>query len=159
MSLKYSPAEIEENQIYADKSERTITELGLQKSSAKILPANITVLFTSRAGIGKTAILRKPAATNQGFQSLVLKNETDTYFVYSMTDFIKDAAERIASGSTFAEISGKALAQLTFLFPPKYEQQKIGQFFLKYDSLISALQKEIDKLTDIKKSLLQKMFV
>ena len=78
----YSPAEIEENQIYADKSERTITELGLQKSSAKILPANITVLFTSRAGIGKTAILRKPAATNQGFQSLVLKNETDTYFVY-----------------------------------------------------------------------------
>ena len=39
------------------------------------------------------------------------------------------------------------------------EQQKIGQFFLKYDSLISAQQKEIDKLKDIKKSLLQKMFV
>lgn len=44
-------------------------------------------------------------------------------------------------------------------YPSKPEQQKIGQFFSKYDSLINAQQKEIDKLKDIKKSLLQKMFV
>ena len=44
-------------------------------------------------------------------------------------------------------------------YPSKPEQQKIGQFFSKYDSLISLQQKEIDKLKDIKKSLLQKMFV
>lgn len=49
---------------------------------------------------------------------------------------------------------------MPILFPASVaEQQKIGQFFLKYDSLISAQQKEIDKLKDIKKSLLQKMFV
>lgn len=44
-------------------------------------------------------------------------------------------------------------------YPSKPEQQKIGQFFSKYDSLISAQQKEIDKLKYIKKSLLQKMFI
>ena len=77
----YAPAEIN-GQIYADYSARKITKLGLEKSSAKILPAGKTVLFTSRAGIGKTAILRRPAATNQGFQSLVLNDEIDTYFVY-----------------------------------------------------------------------------
>ena len=65
----YAPAEIND-QIYVDGSERKITKLGLEKSSAKILPADKTVLFTSRAGIGKTAILRRSGATNQGFQCI-----------------------------------------------------------------------------------------
>ena len=61
----YAPAEIGE-QIYLESSQRKITEEGLNKSSAKILPIG-TVLFTSRAGIGKTAILQKEGCTNQGF--------------------------------------------------------------------------------------------
>ena len=61
----YAPAEIGE-QRYVSKSKKTITELGLKKSSARILPVG-TVLFTSRAGIGNTAILGKEATTNQGF--------------------------------------------------------------------------------------------
>ena len=132
----YAPAEIGE-QIYVDGSERKITKLGLEKSSAKILPADKTVLFTSRAGIGKTAILRKPACTNQGFQSMVLNDNTNPYFVFSMTDMIKDKAERVASGSTFAEISGKMLGNLEFMFPSKAEQDKIGAYFEQMDNLIT----------------------
>ena len=60
----YAPAEIGE-QSYVSKSKKTITKLGLKKSSARILPVG-TVLFTSRAGIGNTAILAKEATTNQG---------------------------------------------------------------------------------------------
>ena len=70
---------------------------GLENSSAKILPADKTVLFTSRAGIGKTAILRHEGATNQGFQSMVLNDEINPYFVFSMSSIIKDKAERVAS--------------------------------------------------------------
>ena len=66
----YAPAEIGEK-IFANGSIRKITKDGLTHSSAKILPANKTVLFTSRAGIGNMAILQRSAATNQGFQSLV----------------------------------------------------------------------------------------
>ncbi len=147
----YAPAEIND-QIYVDSSERKITKLGLEKSSAKILPAEKTVLFTSRAGIGKTAILRRPAATNQGFQSIVLNDETDTYFVYSMTPFIKEKAEKIASGSTFAEVSGKMLGGLSFMFPSKREQQKIGTFFSKLDNLITLHQRKLFPLK-IKKNI------
>ena len=154
----YAPAEIND-QIYVDSSERKITKLGLEKSSAKILPAEKTVLFTSRAGIGKTAILRRPAATNQGFQSIVLNDETDTYFVYSMTPFIKEKAEKIASGSTFAEVSGKMLGGLSFMFPSKREQQKIGTFFFKLDNLITLHQRKLANLQNIKKGLLQQMFI
>lgn len=132
----YAPAEIGE-QIYVESSERKITKLGLEKSSAKILPAHKTVLFTSRAGIGNTAILQAPAATNQGFQSMVLHDNINTYFVYSMTDMIKAKAERVASGSTFAEISGKMLGNLEFMFPSKPEQDKIGGYFESLDNLIT----------------------
>jgi len=99
------------------------------------------VLFTSRAGIGNTAILQAPAATNQGFQSMVLHNNVNTYFVYSMTDMIKAKAERVASGSTFAEISGKMLGNLEFMFPSKPEQDKIGGYFESLDNLITLHQR------------------
>ena len=53
----YSPVEIND-QVYTANSQRKITEIGLKKSSARLLPVG-TVLFTSRAGIGNTAILTK----------------------------------------------------------------------------------------------------
>lgn len=137
----YAPAEIND-QIYVDGSERKITKLGLEKSSAKILPADKTVLFTSRAGIGKTAILRRSGATNQGFQSMVLNDETNPYFVFSMSKFIKEEAERVASGSTFAEVSGKMLGNLAFMFPAKKEQDKIGEYFSNLDNLVTLHQRE-----------------
>ena len=137
----YAPAEIGE-QIYVENSERKITKLGLEKSSAKILPAHKTVLFTSRAGIGNTAILRTPAATNQGFQSMVLQDDINPYFVYSMTNIIKAKAERVASGSTFAEISGKMLGSLEFMFPSKQEQDKIGEYFESLDTIITLHQRK-----------------
>jgi type I restriction enzyme S subunit len=153
----YAPAEIGD-QIYVESSERKITKLGLEKSSAKILPAHKTVLFTSRAGIGNTAILRTPAATNQGFQSMVLNDDINPYFVYSMTDMIKAKAERVASGSTFAEISGKMLGNLEFMFPSKPEQDKIGGYFESLDNLITLHQRKLDKLKKIKNAYLDGMF-
>lgn len=154
----YAPAEIND-QIYVDGSERKITELGLQRSSAKILPAEKTVLFTSRAGIGKMAILRRPGATNQGFQSMVLNDNINPYFVYSMGYMIKESAEKVASGSTFAEISGKMLSNLKFMFPDKEEQDKIGEYFHSLDNLIALHQRKLEKLQNIKKAYLNEMFV
>ena len=154
----YSPAELGE-QVYADRSVRRITQAGYDSCSATLLPAGKTILFTSRAGIGNTAILRRSACTNQGFQSLVMNDGTDVYFVYSMTDRIKKFAERKASGSTFLEISGKGLAAGEFAFPSKDEQTAIGSMFKQLDSLITLHQRKLDLLKNMKKSLLDKMFV
>ena len=153
----YSPAELGE-QVYADRSVRRITQAGYDSCSATLLPAGKTILFTSRAGIGNTAILRRSACTNQGFQSLVMNDGTDVYFVYSMTDQIKKFAEQKASGSTFLEISGKGLAAGEFAFPSKDEQAAIGSMFKQLDSLITLHQRKCDKLSVVKKALLEKMF-
>ena len=153
----YSPAEMEGLR-YANSSVRKITELGLQKSSAKVLPAHKTVLFTSRAGIGKMAILQRPAATNQGFQSLIVNDETDPYFIYSMEHRIKKMAESIASGSTFLEISGKMLGNLVVMLPTLKEQKEIATFFRGVDDLIILHQRKCDALKNLKAYLLQNMF-
>ena len=154
----YAPAEIGEER-YADGSVRKITELGLQKSSATVLPADRTILFTSRAGIGKTAILRRSGATNQGFQSIVLKDGINPYFIFSMSDSIKEKAETVASGSTFLEISGKMLGNLDVMIPKKPEQDMIARYFESLDSLITLHQRKLEKLKTIKKSMLESMFV
>ena len=140
----YAPAEIGE-QIFAYGSVRKITKEGLIHSSAKILPAHKTVLFTSRAGIGNMAILKRPAATNQGFQSLVCHDDIDPYFMFSMGDSIKAKAERVAAGSTFAEISGKKLGELEFMFPDTDEQKAISVYFKNLDHLITLHHRKLNK--------------
>ena len=153
----YSPAELGE-QIYTIGSRRRITKEGYKNSSAKLLPANKTILFTSRAGIGTTAILCRSACTNQGFQSLVINDNTDLYFIYSMSSRIKDFAISKASGSTFLEISGKQLATMNLFLPQLNEQKKIGQYFKSLDNLITLHQRKLNTLKKIKSALLEKMF-
>ena len=154
----YSPTEIGKN-VYADNSVKTITELGLQKSSAQILPAHKTILFTSRAGIGDMAILRSDAATNQGFQSFIAK-DIDVYFLYSMGYLLKEYALEKASGSTFLEISKKQLSAIEILIPSNIEEQTaIGQFFKQMDDTLALQAKQLNALESLKKALLAKMFV
>ncbi|WP_103752036.1 restriction endonuclease subunit S [Lactobacillus panisapium] len=154
----YSPTEIGKKP-FAYSSNKKISKIGLKKSSAKLLPANKTVLFTSRAGIGDMAILKTPAATNQGFQSLELKDNVCPYFVYSYGFEIKRKAKKLASGSTFLEISNKDMKRITLEFPNVKEQQKIGNLFAKVDRLIELENKKFSNLKQVKKSLLQNMFV
>ena len=154
----YSPTEIGKR-VYAEGSQKKITRLGLKSSSAKILPAGKTVLFTSRAGIGDMAILTKSGTTNQGFQSFVCKDGYSPYFLYSAGHLIKGYALKHASGSTFLEISGKQLAQMILLVPSSDEQNQIGDYFKKLDELINQHSQQITKLKNIKQACLDKMFV
>jgi len=154
----YAPAEIAD-QIYANSSQKKITGLGYENSSAKMLPPG-TVLFTSRAGIGKTAILTRKGCTNQGFQSIVPhRGELDSYFIFSRTEELKRYGELVGAGSTFVEVSGKQMAVMELMMPPTMrEQQTIGGFFQQLDNLITLHQRKFEKLTNVKKSMLEKMF-
>ncbi|WP_210382469.1 restriction endonuclease subunit S, partial [Aerococcus sp. HMSC10H05] len=141
----FAPAEINE-QIYVKSSKKKITELGLRKSSAKKLPPG-TVLFTSRAGIGKMAILTEESTTNQGLQSIVpIKNILDSYFIFSRTKELKRYGERMGSGSTFVEISGKQMEQMPIRIPNIIEQKEISLFFIKLDKTLTLHQRKLDQL-------------
>lgn len=151
----YAPAEIAD-QIYANPSQKKITDLGYENSSAKMLPPG-TVLFTSRAGIGRTAILTRKGCTNQGFQSIVPhRGELDTYFIFSRTEELKRYGELVGAGSTFVEVSGKQMAVMELMMPPTMrEQQTIGGFFQQLDNFITLHQRKLEEMKRQKKALMQ----
>ena len=153
----FSPAEIG-NQIFVSHSQKQITELGLMKSSAKILPAG-TILFTSRAGIGNTAILTRNACTNQGFQSIVpYSNKLDSYFIYSESAKLKRYGETMGSGSTFTEVSGKQMRKMSLHIPNINEQAKIGNMLKILDQTITLHEEKKRQFERIKSALLKKVF-
>ncbi|WP_268750977.1 restriction endonuclease subunit S [Companilactobacillus pabuli] len=154
----YSPVEIGKS-IFVNHSQKRITKLGLNKSSAKILPIN-TLLFTSRAGIGNTAILKKEGTTNQGFQSIVpIKDKLDIYYLYSNSDKLKRYGERVGGGSTFTEVSGKQMKEMPITIPTIHEQKNIGHIFQLLDFQIILQENNLKKLKQLKKFLLQKLFI
>ncbi|MDY5421791.1 restriction endonuclease subunit S [Actinobacillus porcinus] len=153
----YSPTEIG-NQIYVQSSTKKITSLGLQKSSAKLLPPHRTILFTSRAGIGDMAILANQGSTNQGFQSFVVDNNIDVYFLYSLGYKIKEYALKNASGSTFLEISKNTLSKMGLFIPSLEEQTAIGNFFKQLDDTIALHRRNCIKFQNLKVAYLESIF-
>lgn len=153
----FTPAELGD-QVFVSHSERQITQQGVEQSSAKLLPQG-TVLFTSRAGIGKTAILTTPSTTNQGFQSIVPNPKLlDSYFIFSCSNQLKAYGENVGGGSTFKEVSGKQMEVMPLLTPSLPEQQRIGALFKELDRNLSLNRAQLEKLTQLKTSMLEQMF-
>ena len=153
----FTPNEIN-SQIYFSESKRKISNLGLKKSSAKLLPANRSILFTSRATIGEMGILTQDATTNQGFQSLVLHNEVIPYFIFSMKSALKKQAIKKASGSTFLEISKREVEKLKIIIPSEKEQKKVSMLFKSIDNLITLYERKLKLLSQVKKYFLDNLF-
>ena len=121
---------------YIERGSRNISEEGLASSSARLLPAR-AVLLSSRAPIGYVAIAKSPIATNQGFRSLVVKDEHDPEFIYYWLKANVDELERHASGSTFKEISGSTLREIQVHLPTtRSEQTAIASVLASLDDKI-----------------------
>lgn len=153
----FTPTEIGHSK-YASKSERTITELGLNKSSAKLLPKG-AILLTTRATLGEMSIAENECCTNQGFQSLIVKDGNITEYVYYLQHIIKAFCLKYASGSTFLEISKNQLAKCKIPYMCIEEQKKIASFFSSFDKKIEIEQEILNNMQEFKKGLLQKMFI
>ena len=153
----FTPSEIGETK-YVVKSNRQISKLGLLKSSAKLLPQG-TILLTSRATLGEMAIVKQECCTNQGFQSLIVKQECLNEFIYYYQPIIKRYCEKHASGSTFLEISKKEISGCKLGVPSLPEQRKIAECLSSLDDVINQIDAELSAWKEFKKGLLQQMFV
>ncbi len=137
---------------YVHKSQRTITPLGLKKSSAKLLPIG-TILLTSRASIGDCAILKVVATTNQGFQSLIPLEKINNEFLYYLMLTLKNKLLKLASGSTFLEVSPNKIKNLLIPLPPLNEQIAIANVLSGLDHYLYTLDALILKKESVKKAL------
>lgn len=152
----FTPSEIGKTK-YVSKSVRTISQVGFEKSSARKLPVG-TILLTSRATLGEMAIATIECTTNQGFQSLIPRKINGEYLYY-LQPTIKNYCNKKACGSTFNEISKGELGKCKIPMPHFEEQQKIADFLSALDEAINYAKQELDKWKELKKGLLQQMFV
>ncbi|WP_249938218.1 restriction endonuclease subunit S [Bacteroides thetaiotaomicron] len=146
----FTPSEIGKNK-FVDASLRTITEDGLNNSSAKLLPPN-TILLSSRATIGECSLSLRECATNQGFQSLVSKN-CNVDFLYYLIQTKKKDLIRKSCGSTFLEISANEVRKIQVSVPSDVEQQKIAELLSLIDKRIATQNKIIEKYESLIKGL------
>jgi type I restriction enzyme S subunit len=141
---------------YLLDTKRKITELGLQKSSANLLPAG-SILLCTRATIGEVKIAGKPIATNQGFKSLICQKEINNDFLYYLLLMIKNNIIEKAVGSTFLEVSKKDLKSLSVEIPELEEQLQIAQILSDIDEELIQLNNKHHKLLSIKTGMMQEL--
>ena len=136
--------------------ETDITELGLAKSSATLMPKG-TVLFSSRAPIGYIAIADGQVCTNQGFKSIVPFDNVGTAFVYYFLKENLSAIENVASGSTFKEVSGSTMKNFTAIIPDNDTLAEFQRFCSPLFEQQRALEYENRYLSSIRDTLLPKL--
>ena len=109
-----------------------------------MVPAG-TVLYTSRAPIGYTAIAAQSVCTNQGFKSLVPPDGVTSDYLYWYMRHATETVRSMASGTTFPEVSGRAMAEVPIVIAPTAEQVRIvaaiEEEFSRLDAGVAALDR------------------
>ena len=136
--------------------ESDITELGLKNSSATVMPEG-TVLFSSRAPIGYIAIAAGNITTNQGFKSVVPNAEIGTAYVYYYLKQNLSMIERLASGSTFKEVSRGTMKSVPAIVPDSKAIQEFNNFCLPIFEQQKVLETQNRTLAGLRDSLLPKL--
>ncbi|ROH91523.1 hypothetical protein EGI15_13370 [Chryseobacterium cucumeris] len=159
-----TPADLSNyNDVYISNGARNISQLGLDYSSAYLLPEN-TIVFSSRAPIGYVAITKRKLATNQGFKNLILLNNLiDPKYIYYYLKSIKDYAENISSGTTFLELSAQKFKNIPLPLPPTSLQNKISskidELFSEIDNIEENLKLALKNVTKLKYQALNEFFI
>ncbi len=109
---------------YIDQTQRTITDAGMQNSSARLLPEQ-SVILSSRAPIGHLVINTVPMATNQGCKGLVPRNGLDSKYLYYYLVSIVPLLNDLGTGATFKELSGGKLKEVPVPVAQLPEQHRI----------------------------------
>lgn len=140
--------------IYISSGKRFLTQKGYSGSSAKLLPKG-AVLFSSRAPIGYVAIAANEISTNQGFKSFVCEDVILPEYLFFYLKHAKPLAEELASGTTFAEISGKNAALIPVILPPLNEQRRIVAKLEELLAKVETSQKRLARIPVILKRFRQ----
>jgi len=146
---------------YISHGSKDITQEGLDKSSAQLMPPN-TVLLSSRAPIGYVAIAKNDISTNQGFKSFLPSPYFLPDYLYWYLRGNTEILKQYASGTTFLELSKSKAEQILFPLPPLPEQQRIvariESLFAKLDAAREKLQQVLDTQEARRAAILHEAF-
>ena len=129
----------------------SITSKGMQSTGLRLIPPG-SVLLTTRATIGATAINAIPVTTNQGFQNLIPGPETDGTWLYYWATAMKRELEKRGAGSTFREVSRDGVGSMRIGVPPLGEQKAIASSIESIDQTLVRNVESLDMMKSLKSS-------
>ncbi|MFV0498530.1 MAG: restriction endonuclease subunit S [Bacilli bacterium] len=153
-------SDISKSNGYIYKTEKYITEEGLNNSSTWIVPTG-SISLAMYASVGKLAILNTDVTTSQAFYNMVFDNNNLRDFIYHRLSKSYDSEEwrKLVSTGTQPNLNAEKVKKFKISIPTnKVEIAMISNFFMKTDNLITLHQRKCDKLKELKKTLLSEIF-
>ena len=137
-------------------SQFKLTEEGLK--NGRFIPKN-SILVTCIASIGKNAILKVDGSCNQQINAIIPNENNNANYIYYLMEFISPYLQSIAGTSATSIINKDAFSKINIKIHKKEEQDQIDKILSQYEKIILLNQNKLEKLEDLKKGLMQKMFV
>lgn len=141
-----TPAEL--NGKYISSTIRSITDEGVIAANLKLLPKG-TVLFTSRAPIGKVAITRAPMFCNQGFKNFICSDFIINEYLYHVLLYNTEYLKSLGVGATFKEVSKSKISSVCISLPPLPLQQQFAAKIEAIEKQKELIKKSIKETEDL----------
>ena len=136
-----TPAEMTDESYYIYDTERHITEEGVKSASLTLLPYR-SVLFSTRAPIGKVGLAGSPMYSNQGFKNFICGEKLNPVYLYYSLIYKRDYLISLGTGTTFKELSKKTVEGLNMAVPPLHLQDQFESIYDQADkSKLELLQR------------------
>ena len=127
-----TPAELDGDSFVLTDSERHITEEGVKNAGLKSFPAG-TVIFSTRAPIGKTAIAGCEMYCNQGFKNFICSDALNPVYLFYTLRVHKEELQKMGTGSTFLELSKKTIENISVSVPDRSLQDEFEVIYKQAD--------------------------
>ena len=136
-----TPAELAEKSFVIYDSIRKITDEGVRSCAVNLLPIG-TVILSSRAPIGKVAIVGTPMYCNQGFKNIIPNKKINSTYLYELLSMQTGYLNSLGRGATFKEISKQIVENIKVKVPPMELQNEFADFVNQVDKSKFVLQKK-----------------
>ena len=148
-----TPAEMTDESYYIYDTERHLTEEGLRSTNLTLLPYG-SVLFSTRAPIGKVGLVGSPMYCNQGFKNFICNDNLNPVYLYYTLIYKHDYLVSLGTGTTFKELSKKAVDNLEIAIPPLELQEQFECIYHQSDKSKFELRKSTEAIDRVIKSLI-----
>ena len=151
-------SDLKEDELFEVKPRKYVSNIGLSRSATQLVEAN-SIAVVTRVGVGKLALMPNSYTTSQDFVSLSRLQVAPYFAVYSIYHMLQEELQ-VVQGTSIKGMTKEDLLSKSLLIPVDIgEQTRLGCLFYKIDSLLSLHQRKLEKLRQIKKSMLERMFV
>ena len=152
-----TPAEIKEDTLYVYETERKITEKGQKSKSLTLMPKG-TVIFSTRAPIGKTAIVGNEMCCNQGFKNCICSININNIYLYYVLKNNKIYFDNLGTGATFKELSKRVFEKVKISVPPITLQNQFSEIVKQIDKQKFEIEKSLKETQELYESLIEEYF-